>query len=704
MVVDDEAITAMYLQEQLHEMGYQVIGPAFTGEEALGLVRSAKPDLILMDIVLEGKYSGIETAHRIRRETDTPVIFITGHEQKSYLEKAKACHPYGYIMKPVSGVQIRGAIEIALDKRRMEQRLRESQRRYRLLAENSTDVIWSTDINMQMTYISPIIKNLLGYTEKEFSNKKLNQILSPTSFKSVMERYTAFIEKENSEQASQYPICNLEVEQIRKDGTTVWTELRILILRDKQTRPVGFHGITRDITGKKKVEREVQKAKSELEVKVKERTTNLKISNRDLKSSIKECHQCEKDLRASERKYRTLLDTMNEGFVVHDNQGMITYANKKMQAILGCSPKAMAEKSLSDFTDRKNRKKLLKMQSLQRRQTIDPYELELLRTDGTTVYTIVSPQRQLNDKGCIEGFFSTITDISNLKKSENALQQEEAHLRSLMENVLHFSIYRLVRDASQPMGLKVVFVSPSITDIMGVSDPMRFETWFANVHQDDLAQVQKANQRAFKIKKFSEIIRIYHPKKKKMRWIHVLLNGLRGAIDQKIYINGILIDVTKIKTAEEQIKEQSTHLSELNTALKVLLQRRDDDRKMMENRILSNIKIGITPHILKLKQARLNSRLKGHVDIIESSLLDLISPFIHDLSLKYLNLTYTEIQVATFIKEGKSSKEIADLMNVAKSTIDTHRNKIRKKLNLNNKKKNLRSHLLSMDSPTTLAH
>ena len=175
MVVDDDGITATDLQEQLNELGYQVVGPALSGEEALDLARNEQPDLILMDIVLNGRQSGIEVASRIRSELDTPVIFITGHDEKSFLEQAKTCRPYGYIMKPVMGVQIMGAIEIALDKRRMEQRLQESQRRYRLLAENSTDVIWSADINLHLTYVSPSIKDLLGYTEKEFSKKILNK-------------------------------------------------------------------------------------------------------------------------------------------------------------------------------------------------------------------------------------------------------------------------------------------------------------------------------------------------------------------------------------------------------------------------------------------------------------------------------------------------------------------------------------------------
>ncbi len=130
--------------------------------------------------------------------------------------------------------------------------------------------------------------------------------------------------------------------------------------------------------------------------------------------------------------------------------------------------------------------------------------------------------------------------------------------------------------------------------------------------------------------------------------------------------------------------------------MKVLLQRRDEDKKAMEDRILQNVKIGILPHIERLQRSSMQAQLQDHVEAIKTQVMNVVSPFIHELSSQYLDLTPTEIQISQHIKEGKSSKEIAELMSIAKCTVDTHRNNIRKKLNIQNRKENLRSRLMAL--------
>jgi DNA-binding CsgD family transcriptional regulator len=153
-----------------------------------------------------------------------------------------------------------------------------------------------------------------------------------------------------------------------------------------------------------------------------------------------------------------------------------------------------------------------------------------------------------------------------------------------------------------------------------------------------------------------------------------------------------------LRKREVELKAQSHHLAEVNTALKVLLKQREDDKKELGENVLSNVKELISPYLERLKKSRLNTNQKTLINILDSNLSNMISPFISKLSSKYFNLTPGEVRVANLVKEGKTNKEIAELLCISKNTVLFHRYNIRQKLGLKNKKINLRSHLLSYDS------
>ncbi len=141
---------------------------------------------------------------------------------------------------------------------------------------------------------------------------------------------------------------------------------------------------------------------------------------------------------------------------------------------------------------------------------------------------------------------------------------------------------------------------------------------------------------------------------------------------------------------------KSQNLVELNATLKVLLRQRDDDKNELEDRICLNVKMLIIPTIEKLRKFVSNSSYISYLDLLESNLLQIVSPFSMRLSTALHNLTFSEIEVANFIREGKISKDIAVLLNISKDTVDTHRQNIRKKLGLNSTKQNLQSYLLAL--------
>jgi len=152
----------------------------------------------------------------------------------------------------------------------------------------------------------------------------------------------------------------------------------------------------------------------------------------------------------------------------------------------------------------------------------------------------------------------------------------------------------------------------------------------------------------------------------------------------------------RVTQRTKELNRKTRHLEEANTALKVLLQKRDEDRIDMEDRVLSNVKELVVPYLRKIKKNVTNPKLQTYLDILEANLNNVISPFSNKLSSKYMHLTASEIEVADLVKHGKSTKQIAELLNVSVKTAETHRVNIRKKLGITNKKANLRTYLLSL--------
>jgi len=148
------------------------------------------------------------------------------------------------------------------------------------------------------------------------------------------------------------------------------------------------------------------------------------------------------------------------------------------------------------------------------------------------------------------------------------------------------------------------------------------------------------------------------------------------------------------RTKDLEIKTKS--LEELNIAMKVLLEKRKEDRILLEDNVFANVKELIEPLFNKMSGTELDEHQKMILSIIESNLNEITSPLTRKLSLKHLSLTPTEIKIANLIRHGSPTKKIAKLMNNSPRTIDTHRKNIRRKIGLDKKRANLRSFLLSL--------
>jgi FixJ family two-component response regulator len=152
----------------------------------------------------------------------------------------------------------------------------------------------------------------------------------------------------------------------------------------------------------------------------------------------------------------------------------------------------------------------------------------------------------------------------------------------------------------------------------------------------------------------------------------------------------------KIERIDRERKMQR-ELRELNIAMGVLLQRAEKDKETLSENVISNVKTLILPYVDKLKNGHLRAEHEAYIEILETNLSEICSPFLKNLSLKHAHITSMEVQVANLIKAGKGNKEIASILGVSLNTIMTHRYRLRSKLGLKQQKVNLSSYLNSID-------
>ncbi len=189
--------------------------------------------------------------------------------------------------------------------------------------------------------------------------------------------------------------------------------------------------------------------------------------------------------------------------------------------------------------------------------------------------------------------------------------------------------------------------------------------------------------------------------KNEQHWYY--MRAIRMAGDGPVRVVTSHEEITALKLTEEALRknqealiEQKQSLEETNIAMKVLLKQREEDKLDLEKKVLSNIKDLVFPYVEKLKNSRLKTKDRTLVDIVDRHLQDIISPLLQRFANASLILTPQEMQVAALVKDGRTSQEIADILNVAETTINFHRKNLRIKFGLRNKRTNLRSYLLTL--------
>ena len=290
--------------------------------------------------------------------------------------------------------------------------------------------------------------------------------------------------------------------------------------------------------------------------------------------------------------------------------------------------------------------------------------------------------------------------VRKLKAVERELRESEQKYRDLYENapIAYFSI-------SSNDGSILRFNSEAM-HLLGYKKETLAQMKVFDLYADTLHGASKAKA-LFERFQAGESIRNEELQMKRMDgqtiWVNHNVAPVNDPGGEVVESRSMVIDISMCKQTEQALQERekeletkAKELEEVNTALRVLLKRKDEDKTELEGKILLNVKELIEPYLDKLKKSKLDGRQKSYFNIVHTNLNDIISPFAKKLASQYLKLTPKEIQIADLIKHGKTTKDIADLLNLSPQTIESHRKNIRIKLGIKENRANLRTHLLSL--------
>ncbi len=245
LIVEDDGIIGRHIQNILNRLGYRVLGVASSGQEAIELTNQQVPDLILMDISLQGDMDGVDVADFIRRRFDIPIVYLTAYNDEATLRRAKISDPFGYILKPFDERTLHATIVMALHKHELELLLKENEERLRSLVENQAEGLVIVDPNETFSFANPAAVEIFGNPEGGLIGRTLAEFTSPQQLERIMEQTRLRSRGEKS---------SYEIEILRNDQERRQIVVVAAPWFDKEGRFIGTCAVLRDVTEQKKAE------------------------------------------------------------------------------------------------------------------------------------------------------------------------------------------------------------------------------------------------------------------------------------------------------------------------------------------------------------------------------------------------------------------------------------------------------------------
>jgi len=261
LLVEDESIVARDIKNMLLILGYDVPQVVSTGQEAIAQTRKLLPDLVLMDVMLEGQIDGIEAAYRIYKDFDIPVVYITAFVDEKTMERAKRTEPFGYIVKPFEERELQTSIEIALYKYKMEVKHREREQWLTTVLKSIGDAVIVTDDRGQITFMNPLAEKLTGRKQSHMLHKPLER-----AFKIKNDHSGKFLRiplKQVMEGKTPPPSNNVYL--ISKTGKKTPIDYRMLSISNNKQGSIGVVLTFTDVSQRIKTEKELKLRRKKLQ-------------------------------------------------------------------------------------------------------------------------------------------------------------------------------------------------------------------------------------------------------------------------------------------------------------------------------------------------------------------------------------------------------------------------------------------------------
>lgn len=514
IIVEDESIIAMDIEVVLGQRGYRVLATVSDADEAVLKTGELSPDIVLMDIVLDGDKSGIEAAQRITALYDVPVLFVTSHADEHTVRLARETGPYGYILKPVSDAELLISVEMVLYRHAMDRRLRASEEKYRRLFDNIRDVFFRTDADGVLVLISPSVSRVAGYTPEEILGLEVTRLYGEPRRRAealeILDR-SGYLE-------------NFEAQLRKKDGGLLWASISAQAYTDFLGNRAGVEGTIRDITAQKTAEEglaEVRRQRKALLDNIPDMAWLKDASGRFIAVNHALAEMC--DLPEDEVIGKTDFDIWPGELAVKfraDDEEVVR-SGRKIRVEEKIAGRAGAE---------------------------------------TWIETIKMPIR--DERGEVYGIVGIARDIMERRQAEAALRESEERFRSIFEQ----SIVGIVTAAHGSHF--IMSANQAFREMLGYSESEIRSLRFEDItHPDDLgAELELITQTlSGKLSGYS-LEKRYLARDGGVVWGRVTASHVYDGDGRPVFAVAIVEDVTDRKRAEEALRESEQTLRTLINA------------------------------------------------------------------------------------------------------------------------------------------